>query len=103
MPTYQFRVLQFLVPKSIGNAINRARVSSKAAAAGLPSGRFEYSEVRTPPNRGRVTCAIEVAPVLIETLAEMCEGAAGQQLIDGLAALKSAQDALAEHLGHEGR
>lgn len=89
-----YDVLQFYLPKRAYKAIDTATIRAKARAACLPKDSFEYSEYRTPPTQGRVTCHWTLVSLFVEALAEVSARAEGQLVIDCAAGGRNALAAL---------
>ena len=94
MADYTFQSVQFYIPKAAANAIDFAVIRQRARVAGLSHANFEYSEVKTGPGRGRITCRRELVPLFVDALAVAAGASEGQLVLDCAAAAKSALDAL---------
>jgi hypothetical protein len=89
-----FATIQFYVPRAAGNLLDPERVRGRAIAAGVTEARFAASTYRTPLDRTRITCRLEVAQFIVEEFVEMAQTAEGQLLFDLGAAATNALDAM---------
>jgi hypothetical protein len=94
VPTSSHSVLQWEIPKSVGNALDVHKIAANAKAAGIEKTRFEYSEYRTAPNRGRISCQVSLAPIIIDAISELAGQSQGQLVLDCAAAAMAGLSAL---------
>lgn len=86
--------VQFYVPKRALEALDRSAVAARARAASIERTTYEYSTMRTPPTKARITCEMGVAICIVEELKTVIGRSQGPLVVECTEAIKAALDAM---------
>jgi hypothetical protein len=89
------QTIQFYVAKCAAHELQPLEIRDLAKAKGIERVRYEYSEYRTPPGKGRLTCHRDLVELIAEAFIAIAERSKGKPLATEAAlAAKAALDAL---------
>lgn len=86
--------VQFYVPRSVLELLDRDAVADRARERGLEKTSFEYSTKSVPPTQARITCQVGVAVCIVDELTALAERSTGPIVVDIAEAVKAGLDAL---------